>query len=588
MPRAADGAAHARMVREAPRGYTAAVASADLILEGGTVLTLDRRSTVAAAVAIGGGRIVAVGGAAEMSPLAAPATRRVDLRGRTVIPGLFDAHPHVDREGLRARGGIPIAGLASVGEIVDVVRDAAKRAAPGAWIVLMPMGRPPHDYVSRPEQLTDGRFPNRHDLDAAAPDNPVYIRAVWGWWSRRPFPSVASSRALALAGITGDTAAPHNVEILKDARGEPTGVFLERNHVPILEYTLFRDVPRFTYADRLASVRLGARAYTIAGTTATFEGHGLTPALTRAYGEVHAAGELSLRMYTPLSVPSSAFDDAQLEDLFYQYAGVAAGHGLGDERLRVEGITLGGTADTRVAEIVAAGYPYEQWAGHFYQAMDQARFVRLGLAAARAGLRVSCIVSRDLEYAVGAYEAIDREVPIRDRRWVVIHVNQATPDQLRRLRDLGVIATATPGFLYLADDRYGLDQLGERGVPLRALLDAGVPVALGTDGVPYSMLWTMWEALARWDGGARRRLGESGLTREEALRMVTQSGHRLTWSENRRGTIEVGRDADLVVLEDNPLTCAEDRLTELAVEMTIVAGAIVHEDGRGLHGTPAA
>lgn len=550
---------------------------ADLILEHGTVVTLDRRSSVAAAVAVAGGRIVAVGEPSAMSPHVGPQTRRVDLRGRTVIPGLFDAHPHVDREGLKARGGLPIAGLRSVSQIVDVVRDAAKRAEPGTWIVVMPMGSPPHDYVSRADELRDGRFPTRHDLDAVAPDHPVYIRAVWGWWSRRPFPSVANSRALALAGVTRDTPAPHDVEILKDARGEPTGVFLERNYVPVLEYTLFRDLPRFTYEDRVASVRLGARAYTMAGTTATFEGHGLTPAVTRAYGDVHASGDLTLRMHTPLSVPSSVFDDARLEDLFYQYAGVAAGRGLGDDRLRVEGITLGGTADTRVAEIIAAGYPYEQWAGHFYQAMDQARFVRLGVAAARVGLRVSCIVSRDLEYAVAAYEAIDRQVRIRDRRWVVIHVNQATGDQLRRLRDLGAIATATPGFLYLAGDRYGLDQLGDKGVPLRDLLDAGVPVALGTDGVPYSMMWTMWEALARWDGGGRRRLGESRLTREEALRMVTQSGHLLTWSEHRRGSIEVGKDADLVVLEDNPLTCAEDRIKDIAVDMTIVAGAIAYE-----------
>jgi predicted amidohydrolase YtcJ len=549
----------------------------DLVLERGTVVTLDARSAVAEAVAVRGGRIAAVGTSAEIGGLASAATRRIDLAGRTVVPGFFDAHPHVDREGLKARGGIPIAGLGTVGEIVDVVRRAAAGTKPGEWIVLMPMGRPPHDYVSRPEDLRDGRFPNRHDLDAAAPDHPVYIRAVWGWWSRRPFPSIANSRALAIAGVTRDTPAPYGVEILRDPRGEPTGVFLERNFVPILEYTLFRALPRFTYDDRVASVRLGARAYAAAGTTATFEGHGLTPAVTRAWSEVEAAGAMPLRMHTPLSVPSAAFDDGRLRGVLARYAEVASGRGSGSEEFRVEGINLGGLADPRIAEIVSADYPYEQWAGHFYQAMDQARFVRLGIAAARLGLRVSSVVSRDLEYAISAYEAIDREVSIRDRRWVVVHVNAATGDQLGRLRDLGVIATATPGFLYLAGDRYGLDALGERGVPLRELLDAGVPVALGTDGVPCSMPWTMWEALARWDAGARRRLGESRLSREEALRMVTQTGHRLTWSEDRRGSIETGKDADLVVLDDNPLTCAEDRIKDLRVDLTIVGGRIVHE-----------
>ena len=549
----------------------------DLIFHGGTVITLDRGSRVAEAVAVRGDRIVAVGDAGSVVAAASPDTRLVDLRGRAVVPGLCDAHPHVDREGLRHRGGVPIAGLRSVAEIIEVVRGQVAAAKPGQWIVLMPMGSPPHDYVSRPEQLAEGRFPDRHDLDRVAPDHPVYIRAVWGWWSRRPFPSVASSRALARAGVTRHTTPPPGVEIVRDAAGEPTGVFLECNFVPVLEYTLFRALPRFTQTDRLESVRLGVRVYNGVGTTAVFEGHGLTPAVLRAYRDVHQAGELTLRMHAPLSTPSAVLDDARLVDLFHHQAGVAAGGGLGDDWLRVDGINLGGAADARVAEIIAAGYPYEQWAGHFYQAMDHARFVRLGLEAARAGLRVSCVVSRDLEYALSAYEAIDRAVPIRDRRWVVIHVNQATPDQLRRLRRLGVVATATPGFLYLAGDRYGLDALGAGGVPLRDLRDAGIPVALGTDGVPPSMLWTMWEALARWDADGERRLGESGLTREDALRLATQAGHVLTWSEHRRGSIEAGKDADLVVLAGDPLTCDERMLEHMEVDLTMVGGRVVFE-----------
>ena len=145
---------------------------------------------------------------------------------------------------------------------------------------------------------------------------------------------------------------------------------------------------------------------------------------------------------------------------------------------------------------------------HFYQAMTAERFVKLGIEAARLGLRVNCVISRDIEYGLSAYEAIDKEVSIRDRRWVMIHVNQATDAQIRRMKALGVIATVVPGFLWMAGDRYGLDKLGGDGIPIRRLLDGGVPVALSTDGVPYSMLWAAWEAITRWDEDGQRHLGE--------------------------------------------------------------------------------
>jgi predicted amidohydrolase YtcJ len=544
----------------------------DLILHGGDVITLDRSSRIAQALSVRSGRIAAVGDDAALLKDAAPTTQLIDLGGRSVLPGFFDAHPHADREGPKARGGIPIAGLHSVADIVDVVKRAARTTPAGEWIVLMPMGEPPHEYISRPEQLTDGRFPTRHDLDAVAPDHAVYIRAVWGWWSRRPFPSVANSLALRRAGVTRDTPAPHNVEIVKNARGEPTGVFLERNFVPVLEYTLFRDLPRFNYQDRVEGVRLGAQAYAAAGTTSLYEGHGLTPTVISAYRENAEHGALPLRMHAPISMPSAAFDDKRLLDLFYHYAAIAGGRGRGDDILRVEGINLGGHADATVAEIIAAGYPYDQWAGHFYQAMPPERFVKLGIEAARLGLRVNCVVSRDLEYALSAYEAIDKEVAIRNRRWVVIHVNRASDAQIRRMNALGVIATVVPGFLWMAGDRYGLDKLGGEGIPIRRMLDGGVPVALSTDGIPYSMLWTAWEAIARWDDDGQRELGKSHLTREEALRIAAQSGHRLTWSEDSNGSLEVGKTADMVVLAEDPLSCDLDRLKDIRVDRTFVGG----------------
>src|SRR5262245_51598293 len=150
----------------------------DLILHNGKIITLDASSRLAQAIAVRSGLIAAVGEDAALLKAVAPTTQCIDLRGRSVLPGFFDAHPHA-REGLKARGGIPIAGLHSVAAIVDVVKRAAQTTPAGEWIVLMPMGEPPHEYISRPAQLTDGRVPTRHDLDAVAPDHAVYIRAVW-------------------------------------------------------------------------------------------------------------------------------------------------------------------------------------------------------------------------------------------------------------------------------------------------------------------------------------------------------------------------------------------------------------------------
>ena len=554
----------------------------DLILHNGNVITLDSAASIAQAVAIRDGRLVGVGASEPLLRDAGRDTRVLDLAGRTALPGFIDAHPHMDRLGLKTRGGIAIAGLASVAGIVEAVREAAETAALGEWIVTMPMGEPPHEYIYLPEQLAEGRFPNRRDLDAVAPNNPVYIRSVWGWWARDPFPSVANSLALERAGVTRDTPAPHKVQIDKDANGDPTGIFFEGNFAPILEYTLFKDVPRFTHDDRVASIREGSNAYSAAGTTHAYEGHGLTPGVIRAYSEAHELGTLNVRTHAPFSVPTSAMDDRQIGDLLYHYAAVASGRGVGDDMLRVQGICLT-SGDPAVAEHIATGYPYEQWSGLFYQALPFDRLVKIGVEAARLGLRVNVPVSYnvELEFVLSAFEAVDREISIRGRRWVAMHVVHATPDQMERIKALDMRITISPNYMYLFSDRFRLDMLDAEGLPFRELADAGIAVSLETDGVPHSLLWAMWETLARWDERAGRRRGEARLSRDEVLRLAIQNGHELTWNEDRFGSLEIGKQADVVVLADDPLTCPEDALKDIEVDLTLVGGRTVHQRRSG-------
>ena len=550
----------------------------DLILHNGRIHTLEPVNRTVSALAVGGELFVALGDDATLLAMRGARTRVIDLAGRTVVPGFYDAHPHLDRMGLRDLCGVAIAQCDSVAEICAAVREAAAHTPPGEWIVTLPMGAPPDQYVFEPGRLREGRFPDRQDLDRAAPDHPVFIRSPWGWWSRLPLPAVANSRALAAAGITRDTAAPHKIDIVKDAAGEPSGLFLERNRAPVLEYTLFSCVPRFTYEDRHAGLCHAVRATSAAGVTAAFEGHGVTPQVIDVYRRLEAAGELSLRMQLPLSVPSATFGDRKIDQMLAHWAPRLAGHGSAvgaGGLLREEALCLD-VADPETARIIGRGYPYEHWAGHFYQALPQERLVALGLAAARLGIRVCTLVCYELERVLCAFEEINAQVPIHDRRWVAVHVTEATSDQIRRIKALGLVATVTPGFMYMAADRFNLQALGARGTPIRALLDAGVPVALSTDGVPHSMLFALWEALARWDNDGGVQLGESGLSREEALRLATVAGHHLTWDERRRGPLAPGMAADFVVLGEDPLTCDLARIAGITVHGTCVAGRVVY------------
>ena len=557
------------------------MAEPDFILHNGRILTLDPARPEARAFAVRDGRIAAVGAAAEILRGRGRATRIVDAGGRCVTPGIFDAHPHMDREGLKARGGIAIGGLSSVAEIVEAVRAAASRTPAGEWIVTMPMELAPKHgmplYVNQPDQLAEGRFPDRRDLDEAAPDHPVLIRGIWGWWGAPPFPSAANSAALALAGIDRDTRAPHGTAIERDETGEPTGVMRETNRAPILEYTLFGCLPRFTFEDRLAAARTAPRLYNAFGTTAGYEGHGLTPAIVESYRRADEAGDLTVRLATTISVPSGAMDDRGVGDFLRLWADRIAAPGGREGNLTTDGICLD-FGDPDVARIIATGYPYEQWAGHFYQSVAFDRLVEIATLAAGLGIRLACI-AYDIEALLRAFEAVDRKSPIADKRWVIMHLTRATDDQLRRIEALGLIVTITPNFMYHATTRLGLAELGAEGTPIRRVLDAGIPVALSSDNVPVSMFWAMWSALTRYAADLDARLGESFLTREETLRLMTRTGHMLTWDEDRRGAIAPGMDADFVVLDRDPLTCPEDEIRETRAVGTYLAGNEVYSAG---------
>ena len=552
--------------------------AADLVLHGGRVLTLDRASRVAEAIAIAGDRILAVGRDAETLPLATPSARRLDLRGRAVIPGLIDAHAHLDREGLK--DVFPsLAGAASIDDVLQRIEALTRETEPGQWIVTMPIGEPP-EYRNVPENLRERRFPTRWDLDQVAPRHPVFIRSIWGYWRHTlPLVSIANSEALRRAAITAETLPPWGgVQIDKVWKtGEPNGIFVEWTFMPVVELSLMSAIPRFTHGDRVAALRRSMRIYNATGTTSVFEGHGIADEVRAVYRDVAAAGDMTVRAHLTMS-PSWPANTKPPAEQIAAWAATIGGCGTGDAWMRLGGLfaEVGPTADNLVR---ARARPYTGWAGFAYDAGLPREQLRDALvAAARHDVRVGGI-QRDL---LGLYEEVDKIVPIRDRRWVLEHISVLTDDEIHRIRDLGLVVTTHTNSYIAKQGEILRARVGAGAedtiVPLRKLRDAGVPVALATDNVPTTLFNPIAQTITRLDRYAGRAIAPSqSLTREEALRAATTGGAWLTAEEHEKGTLEPGKLADLVVLSEDPLAVDASRIAGIVAEVTIVGGRVVFE-----------
>ena len=550
----------------------------DLLLYGGQVLTIDPVFRVAEAVAVADDRIMAVGASTDICRLADGDTRLVDLKGRVVVPGLIDAHAHMDREGLKAIYP-SLAGARSIDDVLDRIQTLVKAAAPGAWIVTMPIGEPP-SYFDVPQNLRENRFPTRWDLDRVSPRNPVYIRAIWGYWRHTlPLVSIANSEALRRAGLTRATVPPWGgVRIETDPAGEPTGVFTEQTYMPLVELSLLAAAPRFTHEERVRGLRASMPIYNATGTTSVVEGHGVAAEVLRVYEEVARRGELTVRAHLALSPSWGPADVAQCAARLTEWTTRIAGRGEGGALLRVAGLVA--EADpTPDAVVRARAMPYTGWAGFSYDAaLPRAQLKDVLIAAARRDIRVLSL-GQDL---LDLYEDVNRVVPIRDRRWVIEHISTFTADEIGRIRDLGVVVTThTNRYLYKEGEvlRARVGPAAEDTiVPLQSLTAAGVHVALGSDNVPTSLFMPLWQAVARTDRYSGRVVAPSQkLSRADALRAATIEGAYLTFEEDQKGSIEPGKLADLAVLSDDPLTCDEASLNAITAVMTIVGGRIVHE-----------
>ncbi len=550
-----------------------AQSAADTIYFNGHIVTMWADHPVVEALAVRGDRFVAVGAAADVRALAGPTTALVDLRGRTVLPGLIDSHTHPITAAFSQRDGIvPV--MRSIPDILRYIRERAAATPPGRVILV------PKVYSTR---LSEHRYPNRYDLDEAAPDRAAMTDNGYG--------SVLNSTALRQLGITRDTPQPANGKIIKDAKGEPTGLILG---APQLLGELRRQRP-MTHDDMVWALKTMQQKYSEVGLTSTTD-RSEGPEGLRVYEELRARNELTVRT-TVTYVVSGQGTPEQVRQEVERLPIVT---GLGDEWVRVgalkvfaDGGILIGTAYLREpygehTEIY--GYHDPEYQGVL--AVPRENLVALARTANELGWQMTAHVTGGgaLDALLDAYEAADRDRPIAGRRFTVTHANFPDARAIARAAKLGVAFDVQPAWLHL-DGAVIKDVFGSRMgdfQPLRSLLQAGVIVAGGSDHMigldsrtainPFNPFFGMWMAITRRTAAGSVLGPDQTVTREQALRMWTMSGAWLTFEDTVKGSIEPGKLADFVVISKDLLSCPVDEIKDIDALLTVAGGRTTYED----------
>jgi predicted amidohydrolase YtcJ len=550
------------MIRRQPRPAVP-LGPPDVVLLNGNVITLDPKSPRAQAVAIADGRIQAVGGDAQIGALADSRTEQVDLNGRTVLPGFCDAHAHVSQVG-HELAKVDLSRCGSIADVLQAVAQRVRTTPRGEWIEVSGMW---HESA-----LAEHRFPTRRELDAVAPEHPVYLPRGTRFFA------VVNSAALNLAGIDETTSDPEGGRFERDPHtGELTGLLLQ----PAAFNRVKRLLPAPGAEHIKDAIRRGGRLFARAGVTSVVD-PALTPEAMRAYQEIWAAGDLQLRTnmiaILDMSVPLSL----TWEQLLSKVEGWGPYSGFGDALLRIGALKLFVDGFVETAWLKE---PYANDSSFFgVQAVPRDVLEETLSAASRNNWQVAvhCVGDAAVDLALDAFEAADRQKSIRDRRWSLIHAVFASPEAQQRANRLGLVISAQQLLVY-AFAASMLTCWGEarmqRASPHRDWLDAGLVVAAGSDVVPFDPLLGIWSLVTR----ETRASGIVGpgqrVSRDEALRMYTLHGAYLTFEEELKGSLEPGKLADLVVLEGDPLSCAAEEIKDLPVATTVLGGRVTYSNG---------
>lgn len=549
----------------------------DVILHHGKIVTVDGAFTIAEAMAVKSDQILAVGSNADIQKQAGPATRVIDLQGRTVLPGLIDSHVHPGAS--MSEFDHPVPDMETVADVLDYIRARAATKEPGQWVNLSQI------FITR---LREQRYPTRDELDRAAPENPVVF-------ATGPDASV-NSLALKLAGIDRDFQPPagSTAFVERDPEtGEPTGVIRKYSELIKVGDTGSR---KPTDSDRYTRMKALLADYNKNGITSISD-RGANESSLSLFQELKGKGELTCRVYAYHSFNSSGSLEGveqRLKDLanhpLHEYDNMLWLRGI---KLHLDGGMLTGSAYMRKPWGVSSIYSITdpQYRGIKY--IDDERLYHVARLALANRLQVTAHSVGDgaVHALIDAYERVNRaDFPVREHRPCITHCNFMSAEAINKMAALGIVADLQPIWLYL-DGATLLKQFGEQRTeyfqPCKTIFDKGVVVGSGSDHMqkigglravnPYNPFLGMWTALTRQPRWTDQPLHpEQRISREQALRLYTVNNAFLSFEEQEKGSLEAGKLADFIVLNEDFLDCPVNVIKDITVRETWLGGKVVY------------
>ncbi len=543
---------------------------ADLVLTGGRIATLDPARPSASALAIRGGAFVAVGSDADVQRHVGPSTRVVKLGGRTVIPGLVDSHIHTIRGGLNYNMELRWDGVPSLADALRLLREQAQRTPAPQWVRVVG-GWTEFQFAER-------RMPTLAEINAAAPDTPVFILYLYGL-------ALLNAAALRVLGYDRNTPNPPGGEIQHDAKGDPTGLLIAKPSAMILYSTLARG-PKLGWDDQVNSSRHFMRELNHLGLTSVIDAGGgfqNYPEDYKVIEHLHGRDELTLRIAYNLFTqrPGQELDD------FRKWTSTTK-PGQGDDFYK-----LNGAGEMLVYSAADFENFLEPRPDLPASLEDSLHAVVRHLVEQRWPFRLHATYDESIRRFLDVFERVNREVPFAGLRWWFDHAETATPASLERTAALGGGIAVQSRMAFQGEHfikRYGT-AAARHTPPIRRMLDLGIPVGAGTDATrvasynPWVALY--WMVTGKSVGGTQLAAPDNRLSRTDALRLYTQGSAWFSGEADAKGTLAVGRHADLAVLSADYFSVPEESIKRLESVLTVVGGRIVHgADAFASHAPP--